>query len=548
MRLPPGKYRLEGKGGQTYTATRDFEIEAGQRELSLELDLPATRLAHLIGQPAPELRQIKGWKNGGPVTLKELQGKCILLDFWGYWCGPCVAGMPSLMKLHDVYSKHGLVIIAVHDDSVASVSELDERLAAIRERLWGGRDLPFLVALDGGGKIELEGASVKANGATTAAYDIRSFPRSILIDPDGKVVRVFEAGSPEAVQELEKLLKIDRGVVRAAEDRDWRGRFDRIYCLGTNEVLKRIRPPFIPERLAYYQSEHPTQASYIAEAPESFFFLWDKGLERALWRSSVPTLREIVTRVAQLPQYELDGMPEVFNKELPGDWIARKNARPEEVLKALEQAVLREFNPPVRFERKRVEQEVLVARGRFQFTPLPGSYDDDWIHVYSDALDAKGTSGGGSGDFETFLRELGETALGMQVLNHVEAPPKGILAWGWHGSGIIRNLKVAGEKDRKLHLLIENLTRQTGLQFEVRRESVEIWYAAGGQDRGGKVRFEASGGGQIAVCCGRPVTFPQNSVVEGIEELCLWRLYIKKECGYTSSCWLLEARSWSCPA
>src|SRR4029079_12949923 len=125
--------------------------------ISLQIDLTSDRLASLKGQPAPELRQIKGWKNGEPTTLEKLRGRWVLLDFWGYWCGPCVGAMPELVKLYDDFAKQGLTIIAVHDDSVASIAEMDEKLAPIKKELWGGHDLPFLIALDGGVELPISG-------------------------------------------------------------------------------------------------------------------------------------------------------------------------------------------------------------------------------------------------------------------------------------------------------------------------------------------------------------------------------------------------------
>src|SRR5829696_486322 len=111
-----------------------------------------------LGKPAPELRKIKAWKNtpgGGPLTLAGLRGKVVLLDFWGHWCYPCCQEMPSLMKFYDEHRAQGLEVIAVHDDSVASIDEMDRLLSKVRKDLWAGRDLPFPVALDGGGPTRI---------------------------------------------------------------------------------------------------------------------------------------------------------------------------------------------------------------------------------------------------------------------------------------------------------------------------------------------------------------------------------------------------------
>ncbi len=200
--IPPGQYKLwaygSGRSAEprlahfgAATESRHFSItvEPGCSELDLgTIDLAANRISSLIGQPAPELTQIKGWKNGGPVTLGQLRGKFVVLDFWGFWCGPCLRAMPLLMELHDTFDEEGLAIIAVHNDSVDSIAQMDANLEKAREDYWGGRDLPFLVALDGGGRTPVPGTDRHAEGATTAAYGIQSYPTTILIDRQGRIL------------------------------------------------------------------------------------------------------------------------------------------------------------------------------------------------------------------------------------------------------------------------------------------------------------------------------------------------------------------------
>ncbi len=53
---------------------------------------------------------------GGTVSLEELRGKVVMLDFWATWCAPCVAEMPSLSKLAREYEGKGLVFLAVNRD------------------------------------------------------------------------------------------------------------------------------------------------------------------------------------------------------------------------------------------------------------------------------------------------------------------------------------------------------------------------------------------------------------------------------------------------
>jgi thiol-disulfide isomerase/thioredoxin len=93
--------------------------------------------------PAPELVGVTGWKNGPPVKLADFKGKCVILDFWGYWCGPCVHEMPDLFKLYDKYHELGLEVVGIHIDlgedekePVDSADKLDERLSKIRKNIY----------------------------------------------------------------------------------------------------------------------------------------------------------------------------------------------------------------------------------------------------------------------------------------------------------------------------------------------------------------------------------------------------------------------------
>jgi thiol-disulfide isomerase/thioredoxin len=169
-----------------------------------------TELKGLFGGPAPEFRSIKGWKNGGPVKLADLHGKVVLLDFWNWACGPCVAAMPKLAELHEQYKDRGLVVIAVHADMADSIEDMDRKLAQARRKFWGGRDLPFLVALDGSGKTPIPGLGIDTSGATTAAFRVSGFPTTVLIDKRGNLVCEIEISRPEATRrEIERLLGLE---------------------------------------------------------------------------------------------------------------------------------------------------------------------------------------------------------------------------------------------------------------------------------------------------------------------------------------------------
>ena len=53
----------------THGVFKTITVKPGQQEMEIEpIDMPATRLALLKGQPAPELREVVAWKNRGPIN------------------------------------------------------------------------------------------------------------------------------------------------------------------------------------------------------------------------------------------------------------------------------------------------------------------------------------------------------------------------------------------------------------------------------------------------------------------------------------------------
>jgi len=213
--LPPGEFKLRGFANDTHVTVREITVKSGQRELELgEIKLFATRLALLEGLPAPEFGEFAAWKNGPPVKLADLKGKLVLVEFWGYWCGPCVHSLPSLFELYDRYHERGLEIVGIHIDlgenekePVDSVEKLDGRLTAIRSKLWKGRDVPFPTAVVTGKRVPY-GADVQATARSSisAEFGVTGYPTTILIDRKGVVVGQFHVHRPDDVVQLEKLL------------------------------------------------------------------------------------------------------------------------------------------------------------------------------------------------------------------------------------------------------------------------------------------------------------------------------------------------------
>ncbi len=66
----------------------------------------------LNGTPAPEWNLSDS--DGNMVSLEELRGNVVVIDFWATWCGPCLVVMPDIQSLHEKYADQPVMIFGVN--------------------------------------------------------------------------------------------------------------------------------------------------------------------------------------------------------------------------------------------------------------------------------------------------------------------------------------------------------------------------------------------------------------------------------------------------
>ncbi|MEO6135673.1 MAG: TlpA disulfide reductase family protein [Ginsengibacter sp.] len=134
----------------------------------------------LPGSIFPEMTLIDTSKQ--PLSVADLKGKVVLIDFWASWCKPCRAEMPKLISLYEKYKDKGFVVIAI------SLDEHKENwIKAIRED-----SLPWIHFCD---LVNMD------NNILCKKWGISSIPYNFLIDKDG-----FLADKEVSLDILEKEL------------------------------------------------------------------------------------------------------------------------------------------------------------------------------------------------------------------------------------------------------------------------------------------------------------------------------------------------------
>ncbi|MEN6424586.1 MAG: M56 family metallopeptidase [Phycisphaerales bacterium] len=271
---------------------------------------------------------------------------------------------------------------------------------------------------------------------------------------------------------------------------NWKEDFQRTYRLDEGEVLKLVKPPFLPARQDY---EIDAFLSYgFDSAAENLQcvigntcyvcsgYFWDDQLKHgAMWAGqNLPRLPIVLNSILEISKYDFGLSDEMQRTLLPkGDWIVRKGATTEERLKALERIIASELPRPIHFEQRPAERDTIVVTGRYAFTPLPGK-DPDRLLLFAGEDETSSWWPDEADSLSQFLNEVADW-IGVPIENGSEATAGTIRYKGVHG---LIGLGKGIDKDKDLPLLLDNLARQTGLQFKVERRTVPMWFVVEGTD------------------------------------------------------------------
>ena len=119
---------------------------------------------------APNFTGVTQWFNSGPLTIEELRGKVVMVNFWTYGCYNCVNALPHVGKLYAKYKDQGLVVVGVHTPEFPF-----EKSAANVQTALKRHGIAYPVAQDN-------------DYATWKSYGNRYWPAQYIIDRDGRIV------------------------------------------------------------------------------------------------------------------------------------------------------------------------------------------------------------------------------------------------------------------------------------------------------------------------------------------------------------------------
>lgn len=168
-------------------------VEAGGQEeirRSMVEDIAALQ-AETADRPAPDWTLAT--QDGRQLSLKDLRGKVVFLNFWASWCPPCREEMPSMENLARKYKDRDLVMVAISQDTDP------EQMNGFLGRFMPDGKYTMHIPLDPEGKV-------------ARSYGTQLLPETYIIDREGRIVARFvnkyDWNRDEVDRFIERLLRL----------------------------------------------------------------------------------------------------------------------------------------------------------------------------------------------------------------------------------------------------------------------------------------------------------------------------------------------------
>ena len=307
------------------------------------------------------------------------------------------------------------------------------------------------------GRIDVSVAADKAS-ATRSRYAVKENLIFVLIDKQGNVAGAFD--HVPCGEEFEHALKFEM---------PWRKDFAKYYSLKDNESIKHLPTPPLATRLDYWRS-HP-RAAFSPDPPGSIVFAVEAGrvVEKKTLRTGMPGDAQGFLATAlgvDAVRFQLrPGRPPI---QITGDWIYRPEAPYQDKAAAIEKTLSAQMRLDIVLVRHTENLATIEVFGDYKHQPLSPSDRSRAIHVFAEKFNAQSPGPTASADsIMRMLRDICREA-GIDVIIQAREYKSGPVRYTVSPEiAQLANIPDWTETTRKLNLILDNLSAQTNLKFNL---------------------------------------------------------------------------------
>jgi RNA polymerase sigma factor (sigma-70 family) len=265
--------------------------------------------------------------------------------------------------------------------------------------------------------------------------------------------------------------------VPATPQSDWKAKVNSVYGLADNELVKRVLPPFIPERDNVLQSLRlgGRDRAAMTRIDTILFTFNQQDVRMSLGHMDSFDVGDVLNKVLDIWPQDTDIDRPLLATRAPGDWVVRDGSAPAKRLDGVMRHLADIVGAGMTLTSEQMEREVIVVRGALKYTePLKPKELFPTLHLYPGTKrPAQAWNLSVAQKPAEMLQQVGEILARPMIVEADLADGKAAGIASYKLADFRRSVQIPD--GALVDDVLTNLTKQTSLQFSREKRTVPTW-------------------------------------------------------------------------